>query len=870
MDRKPGVRAGVPALRAGVIVWFDQAIQDLLYAVRMFVSTPGFTAAAILTLALGIGATTTIFSVVNAVLLRPLPYPNASRLVELVENMPGAESEGGAPRRGPAADLQTVVELRPLVRTVSDIAVRLSAVMTLTGRREGTIRLQAQRVSPALFRQLGVTAALGRTFDDRHEATGADGVLVLSHAAWQRYFQGAPQIIGQALMLDERQYAVIGVMPRGFQFPNPQTELWVPFILPSSDPDPSTRLTVTALVKDGVSIATAEAEVSAILTRLRPGPETPPSMAAPAPASASAGTMRRFELVPVQDRLVAPVRHALRVLTVAVSLVLLIACVNVANLLLARTAARRREIAVRRALGAGRGRLIRQVLTESVLLASAGALLGTGLAFGGVDLLRSAGVSLPRRDLGPGVSIPRLDEIAVDPTVLIFTAATSLLTALLFGLGPAIRHANINTMDILREGTASSGAGFNLFGRQRMQAVLIVSEIAMATTLLIGGGLLMFSFVKLSNVERGYDTSNVLTFVVGTPYGTPAELPEALIEKLRALPGVRAAGYAGALPMVQVVGSVTLRGPGIRTSAASAKTLSFTERLPPERPNPRYVSKDFHAVMGTRVIAGRGFADRDVAGQPRVMLINETLARSGILGDQPIGKQVYAIGSQPWEIVGIVQDTRELGLDLQPNPQIFIDCRQVPGVFGPGGLDSPYYAVRLHEGRESRDLAQLAADIRAIVRQMDPVATLDDVATMDQILSNSVSRRRLYTVLLATFAVFALVLAAIGIYSVIAYAVGQRRREIGIRMALGATGREIVQLVLRQSVLSSAAGLIIGIAGAAVVTRYLEGMLFGLTPLDATTFVVVPLLFAGVATFAAFVPARRASNVDPLIVLRQD
>ncbi len=865
-----GTRPRIFRLPRGLF-WFEQALQDLRYAVRIFSRNTGFSASAIATLALAIGANGTIFSVVNAVVFRPLPYPNAARLVEIIESVPASSVTAGAVRRGPAMDLRTFVEFRKRTSSFSELGVGLPTTMTLGGRRDGPVRLQGFRTSPATWPMLGVQPALGRPFEAREETPGFDDVVIVSHQAWQRYFDGRADILGQTAVLDDRTYSVIGVMPRGFQYPNPQSEFWIPFALP--DPDPFSRVTITARVKDGVSMQAATADVRTTLARLRDDVplhgSTAASPSAAPPIDEHAVGRPRFDLVSVQDELVALVRPGLRILAVAVIAVLLIAIVNVANLLLARTASREREIAVRRALGASRARLVRQVLAESVVLGLAGGVAGMGLAFGGVELVRTLGASLSRADLGTGVSIPRLDEIGIDGGVLAFTALLSIATGLVFGLVPAFQQSRTAPMNVLREGATSGVSGFSRVGRYRMQGALIVAEICLAMMLLVGGLLLIVSFVKLATVDRGYEQSNVLTFQVGSPQGSyaPPTFPEELIARLSTLPGVRAAGYAGALPMVQVVGSVPVRTTRQKPpSAGQPYEASLDARLPPERPNPRYVSRDFLTVTGTRLLAGRGFGDNDRAGQARVMLVNETLARSGVLGSHPLGTQVYAIGPEPWEIVGIVEDTRDLGLDRDANPQFFIDCRQVPGLFGPGGLDRPYYAVRVEDGQHAATLA----DIRAIVRQLDPRAVVDNAATMEQLVSNSLSRRRMYTVVLGGFAAVAVALAMVGIYGVIAYCVTQRRREIGIRMALGASRSRILRLVLGQTAALGMVGIAAGLAGAALVTRYLEGMLFGLTPLDTSTFIAAPLALLTVGAAAALLPAWTATMVDPLRALRAE
>jgi predicted permease len=814
------------------LVWLEDLRRDVRHGLRGLRRNPGFMAAVVVTLALGIGANTAIFSVVHAVLVRPLPYPDADRLVYLFEEFPAPDARGtGTPDRRPAMDVQTIADFRSHSRTLSDVAVQESTTMALATSDE-TVRLRGSRVSPAFLSLLGARPMLGRVFEPRDEMAGNDAVVLLSHETWERHFAGSPDMIGRLVRLDGRGYAVIGVMPRDFRFyPHPQAEFWIPFVLPTSG---FQMLPVVARLNEGVSAAVARAEMGTVLQELRDSSEPP-----------------RLSIVRVQDQMVAPVRTSLLVLACAVAFVLLIACVNVANLILARMSTREREIAIRGALGAGAGRIARLFLAESLVLAIAGGVLGIGLAFGGVRLLRLLGTSLPRPDVSSGVSIPRLGEVTVDGPTLLFALAVALMAAVIFGLTPAFARRRVAEVDALR-GTAAV-SGFELQPRHRIRALLVVGAIGLAMVLLVGATLMMSSFVRLASVDPGYDPTGVVTFQATLPEGRDmAAFAEDLVARLQSLPGVRA-GYSTDSPMTRGRGQFPLRATPSR------------ERPGPSEPtaDPVYVSRDYLEAMGTQVLSGRGFAESDRLGSPQVMLVNRTLVRSGMVGANPLGTRVYALFRDPWEIVGVVEDVRAEALDEEPYPQFFINLQQVPGF--PFSEFRPYFAVRT-----DGDVTPILSNLRAIVRGVEAHASVDNVATVDQIVWNSISRPRLYTVLLGLFAMVAVVMAAVGIFGLMAYLVEQRRREIGIRIALGARRSKVMAGVLGQSAILILIGVGVGLSAAAGLTSYLEGMLFGLTPLDPATFAAASLLFMVVALVASYVPARRATRVDPLVALRAE
>ena len=840
--------------------WLDDLRRDVHYAFRSLRRTPGFTVVAILTLGLGIGANTAIFSVLHTVVLDPLPFPHADRLVRLYELVPptgasggpAAGALGGPPRRIPAVDVRGILQFQSQAHTVSHVVTYGTSTVTATVRG-ASIRLSGAPMSASAFPMLGVAPVLGRWFVPAEEVTGRDKVVILSYGTWKQDFGGDPTVLGQALTFTGRavgplggnfaigDYTIVGVMPASFHFLDDIAEFWVPRVLVAPNDDRPRFITAVARLSDNASLGAAAAELTAILQHAQ---STPPPLAP------------RIDLAPLRDEIAAPVKPALLVLTGAALFVLLIACANVANLLLARGESRRQEMAVRAALGAGRGRLIRQQLTESLLIAMVGGTVGALLAFGCVDLFRTLASGLARGDLGASVTFPRLAAITVDRVALAFALAASVAAGLLAGAVPAVRSAS-------RIGSAGDTRTTRPAAtRLGAHAVLITAEITLATVLLIGGVLLIRTFLDLAQVELGYDPAHVLTFQVSVPGAQhpPAELEtfaDTLVGRLQSAPPVRFAAYANQLPTVN-----------LRDTGGGLWRTPDAARLPsPIGADERLVSRDYFAVMGIRVIAGRGFAEGDAAGRPNVLVVNDALARTEFVGENPVGHIVY-IGrdATPWTIVGVVGNARQFGLEQIAEPQFFMDFRQAPARGGAPTLPAgAYYAIRTGGDPEG-----VVTDVRALVRQINPLATLDNVATMDQIVSNALTRPRLYSVLLGLFAGIASLLAAAGIYGVMTFAVTQRTREIGIRMALGAQRAEVLALVLRQSTALTLMGIALGLGAAAATTRSLQGLLFGLTPLDPMTFVAVAVLFASVATLAAYVPARRATRVDPLIALRAE
>ncbi len=832
------------------IGWLEDLRVDVVYGVRSFSKSRGLTLAAVATLALGIGATSAIFSVVYTVLLKPLPYAHdANSLVRLVAIMPSTNPAGGPPRRldlGFSADEART--LRASARSLTGVSTVASSLLTLRGV-DAAGHVTIGIVSPEVLGLLGARPALGRLLSSDPDQ-GAHEIL-LSHAGWLRYFGADPAVVGRTVTLDTvlgrrvgRDLAVVGVMPPAFTFPRVETSGWTLPLPPTGATTGVFRGRLLARLAPGVSLEAARAELTPIVRDLRQhGPEV------------------TYELVREQDELVGPVRPAMLVVGATVAVLLLIACLNVTNLLLARALSRARELAVRAALGASRSRLARQALTDGALLGLVGGAGGLAVAAAALALFRILATALPRLDLtssGPGwggASFPRLEEIALDGTVLTFMATLAIGAGLVVGLASAIRASRTDPFGAMRAtGTAARGGA----GASSARRLLVVAQVASAMTLLVGALLLSRSLQHLLSTDTGYQTDGVTTFQVALPAATYPDarlltFADILISRLRSLPGVQSAAYANQVPMVQ-----------LRDTAGGLWTTPDPTRKPqPDGGDARYVSRDYLPTLGIRVIAGRDFDERDGPGQPRVLLVNQALARRQFPDRDPLGVQVFlGRDTEPWTIVGVVADVRQFGLDAAPEPQFFIDGRQwsrgMP-IFPAG----PYFVMKA-----TRPTASLVADLRALVQDLDPEAALFNVMPMATIVASSVARPRLYASLVGAFAVVGAVLAAIGLYGVLAFLVQERTPEIGVRMALGASRADVVRMVARQGGGLVGAGLLLGVVGAVVLARAAAGLLYGIRPLDPATYVIAVVAFAAVAAVAIVVPARRASRVDPLTSLR--
>ena len=765
---------------------------------------------------------------------------------------------------------------RKSTTTLSDMAFTITPPITLMPTSAGSARLTGTLVSSNTLAMLGARARLGRILDTADE-TGGSNVVVISTGAWQRYFQGDPNILGRTItlktlgpeagFLDGTPLTIVGVMPADFDFPIPNADYWTP-ITEGSPARERLGGGVIARLQAGTSVEAATDEANAIGESVRPKPASGP-LSRPLPAG-----VRRFAIEGVKEQTVASSRPALRVITIAVGAVLLIVCANVASLLLARGTARHREVAVRLAVGASRGRIVRQFITESLVLAAIGGVLGTVLAIGGVHLLRE--FASPQAQgvfqlAFGGSMLPRLHEIAVDGRLLGIAMGLGAIAALLAGVVPALRMARIDHAQVMNDRSAG-GQGAARRGDTRARSVLVVAQMVVATMLLVGAGLLINSFTRLARVDPGWNASGLLMFYLVMPqdYSTArkAALIETLLTELRRQPDVRGVGYTYAGPLLGIVDTFGVFVPPGRTPDEM--------RDNPDNPHIRAVNYDYLQTMGVKLVAGRWFEATDDAAAPPVVIVNRTVMRRLFNNENPVGRLVHIDGRMefpPQQIIGVVEDMRQSRLDVEPTPQMFVDYRQVLALTQARKMPTAAQE-RLAFGflsffvRTDRDPATLMPAVRSLVNRVDSAAGIDVMLPMEQLVASSLTRQRFYAILLGLFAAIAAVLGAIGIYGVLAYAVSQRTQEIGIRMALGAERRAVLRMVLHRGIVLMTIGIVLGLAGAAGLTRYLSGMLYDLTPLDPATYAVVAMLFAAVALVASYLPARRATQVDPVVALR--
>lgn len=806
--------------------------QDLRYGARLLRKSPGFSVIAVLVMALGIGATTAIFSVVDAVLLKPLPFRAPERLLVIWEKNPAQNQYKlfVAP--------VNFLEWRKQSHAMESMAAFHDVHINLTGGPNGHIdpeELNCERVSAEMFPMLGVGPVLGRTFRPEEDQPGHANFALLSHSLWQRRFAGDPAIAGKAIRLRDQSYTVVGVLPAGFSVMTPNMDIWIPLGLSAFDRSAGNRfLTVIARLKADTAGNRARMELETIGSR----------MEQENPALNKGWRPSAFAL---EDELVGDVRQALWVLLGAVGFLLLMACANVASLLLARAATRRKEIAVRMALGAGRWRIVRQLLSESMILALSGGLLGMLLASLGVGLMARLGQA----------GIPRLAEARVDATLFLFTLCVSMATGILCGVAPALQSSSANLNQALTEGGRSGTAGRE--GRT-MRSALVVVEVAMAVLVLIGAGLLIQSFVRLRSVDPGFQPSGLLTMRVPLSGGrnNAAERRVAffqqIVDRVAALPGVRAVGGVNGLPLTGLgVGSMF---------AVAGRPAPATEQRP--LGVLRSVTPGYFRAMGIPLVAGRGFADSDTGPAAPVIVVNQTLARRFWPEGNPLGGRLAIdTGGRTAVIVGVVGDVKPERMEGEDWPTIYNPYAQVPA-------PTLTLVVRIGNARTGGAPMALASAVEREVHRLDPEQPVADVRPMDAVMNQAVAGARFNTVLLAAFAAIAFVLAAVGLYGVISYDVTERTHEIGIRLALGAQPGNVLKLVVGQGARLAAYGIAAGLAAAWGLTRLMVTMLFGVKPADLSTFAAISALLGAVALGASYLPSRRAMAVDPVTALRHE
>ncbi len=811
----------------------DTFLQDSRYALRILLRSPGFTLVAVMALALGIGANSAIFSIVNAVILKPLPYEKPEQLVQLWMRFTGI----GIPNDQNWVSAPEFVDLQHN-QSLSHIAAISSASfnINISGTPE---RIDSAVVSTSFFPMLGVQAEIGRVFLPEEGQAGREHVVLLSDGLWRRRFGADPAAAGRKLVMNGQSYVIVGVLPRDFQLPS-DAEVWTPLVFVRDDLSPNNRgshgLQVIARIKPGLTLEQARADMETLSYRIiEEHPEYP---------------YRQFNfrvlMIPLLEQQVGDIKTALWVLMSAVGLVLLIACANVANLLLVRASSREREIAVRQALGVSRWRLIRQLLTESVILGMMAGVIGLFLGYWALRLLIALSAT----------SFPRVAEAHMDIRVLAFTLLVSVATGILFGLAPAFSSRHV-THDALKEGGRGGTAGT---GSQRLRGVLVVAEMALSLTLLVGAGLLIRSFLRLQDVDTGFRTDGVLTMRIALPsqkYFKPEQTRvfyRDLMDRIRRLPGVDAAGGVTGLP---------LTGTGW-----SGTTTVDTQAVQPQDTTPeadqRPVLPGYFETMAIPLVRGRYFDQRDSEAAAPVAIIDESMAKTYWPNEDPIGKRIKQGGRQsrqPWRtIVGVVRHVRYRTLESPSRVEFYWPYDQTS--FPLGGM-----SLAIHTASDPRSLAGV---VQRQVLAIDPDQPVYRIRTMAELASESMARRRLSMFLLAIFAGIALALAAVGIYGIMSYSVAQRAHEVGIRMALGARSADVVRMVLGQSLWLTVAGILAGLAGSLALTNFLSSLLFNIKATDPVTFLLVALILALVALVASFVPAYRATTVDPVDALRQE
>jgi len=805
----------------------ESALQDARFGLRMLRRSPGFAVVAAITLALGLGANTAMFSVIDAVLLRPLPFADPDRLVRIIDANPskGFHRFSSSP--------PNFIDWRAQAKSFTGMAASMGGTLTLSGSGDAQ-RLNALYVTPDFFGVLGVDAIIGRTFTTEEGTYGHDKAVILSSHLWQQSFGGDRNVAGRTLKLDGENYVVVGVAAPKFRLNNNDVVVPLAFGPNVAKQRGAHYLSVYARLKPGISLERANDEMKTIAARL--------AVAYPDKDSGwTAFVMQLHELV------VGRVRPAMLILFGAVGFLALIACANVANLLLSRAVGRQREISVRTALGATRSRIMRQLLTESFILCVSGALLGMAIAAGGIHLLRL---------VGP-INVPRLATVQLNTAVLAFTAGLTLLTTILFGILPAL-HASRVDVNVALKSAGRGAAGSRESARPRK--LLVLAEVSLSVMLLTGAGLLIRSFMRLSFTNPGVDTAHVLTFNLSLPqkkYATPERIRDfydALLANLRALPGVKDAGAVNILPLSGDQNSSTfvIRG----TLVADQDQPSAEQRV---------ASRDYFRTMGIPLLRGRGFESGDRMGSPPVVLVSEAMARRFWPNGDALGHTI-TMGVRPGvsnadvggEIIGIVGDVRDFGLEIEPAPTVYV-LMDLPGT-------SDMNIVV----RTSNDPAALVQSVRVAVAALDADIPVADPSPMETVLATSLEQRRFYMLLLSIFAAVALSLAGIGLYGVISYSVGQRTQEIGVRMALGATRGQVLTMILSEGLRMAATGIAAGIIGALALNRLMQGMLVGVSTTDATVFTVSALSITVIALAACYLPARRATAVDPVIALRYE